>query len=101
MSSPLPIKVSPRASAQIETAAAWWAENRPFAPGAIRDELARVLALVSTQPGVGVPARGIKVPGARRLTLGRVRYYIYYRVSEGALEVLAFWHTSRGRQPNL
>ncbi|MCA1602227.1 MAG: hypothetical protein LC776_11485 [Acidobacteria bacterium] len=45
--------------------------------------------------------RGARVLGARRLTLSRVRYYIYYRVSEGVLEVLAFWHMSRGREPRL
>jgi hypothetical protein len=38
LSSSLPIKVSPRAAAQIETAASWWEKNRPAAPGAIRDE---------------------------------------------------------------
>lgn len=33
--------------------------------------------------------------------LSRVRYYVYYRATGDALEVLAFWHTSRGRQPPL
>ncbi|MBA2689651.1 MAG: type II toxin-antitoxin system RelE/ParE family toxin [Burkholderiales bacterium] len=98
---PLPIRVSPRAAAQIEAAAAWWQEHRPFAPGAIHDDIARVLALLSAQPGVGTPARGVKVPGARRLILSRVRYYIYYRVSEGVLEILAFWHMSRSQEPRL
>lgn len=47
----------------------------------------------------GAPARRGRVKGLRRVTLTRVRYYLYYRVSGGILEVLAFWHTSRGRQP--
>jgi plasmid stabilization system protein ParE len=98
---PLVIKVSGRATAQIENAAGWWQENRPAAPGAIREDIAHALALLSTQPGIGVPARRAKTKGIRRLTLSRIRYYLYYRVSKGTLEVLAFWHTSRGREPRL
>jgi plasmid stabilization system protein ParE len=39
----------------------------------------------------------------RRLHLARIRYDIYYRVNEDLerVEVLAFWHASRGRQPVL
>lgn len=101
MTSPLQIKVSQNAQAQIEEAAAWWAQNRPFAPGAVRQDLDRILGLLSANPGIGARARRAKLEGVRRVTLSRVRYYVYYRVSGAALEVLAFWHTSRGRQPNL
>jgi plasmid stabilization system protein ParE len=101
LSSPLLIKVSRRATAQIEKAAGWWQDNRAAAPGAIREDVARALLLLSTQPGLGVPTRGARSKGVRRLTLSRVRYYLYYRVSKGTLEVLAFWHTSRAREPRL
>jgi len=44
----------------------------------------------------------VKLEGIRRLHLARIRYYLYYRVaSEPAVEVLAFWHTSRADLPNL
>ena len=36
MSSPLKLRVSPRALTQIEEAAQWWAQNRPAAPNAIQ-----------------------------------------------------------------
>ena len=101
MSAPLLIKVSRRATAQVEKAAGWWQENRPAAPGAVREDLARALSLLSTQPGLGVPAPRAKTKGIRRLTLSRIRYYLYDRVSKGTLEVLAFWHRSRGREPRL
>jgi plasmid stabilization system protein ParE len=101
LSAPLPIKVSPRAQAQIEEAAAWWAQNRPAAPGAIRNELARILSILSTQPGIGVPDRLRRIRGLRRVNLSQIDYYILYRVAGGLLEVLAFWHTSRGNQPKL
>ena len=101
MTSPLQIKVSQLALAQIEEAAAWWAENRPSAPGAVRQELDRILGLLSVQPGLGARARRAKLTGVRRATLPRIRYYLYYRVFDDALEVLALWHTGRGVNPPL
>jgi len=95
----LTIKVSPRASTQIEEAAEWWAANRSTAPGAVRQDVAEILALLCAQPGIGTPARQSRMRGVRRAGLPRIRYYLYYRVSGGALEVLAFRHMSRSRQP--
>jgi plasmid stabilization system protein ParE len=98
---PLRIRVSPQALAQIEEAAEWWAKNRPAAPGAIRQDVADILNVLVRQPGIGMPTRRGRVKGLRRITLDRVHYYLYYRASEGVLEVLAFWHTSRGRPPRI
>ena len=42
-----------------------------------------------------------RAKGVRRLLVGRIRYFIYYRVISGKVEVLAVWHVSRGRQPSL
>jgi hypothetical protein len=33
--------------------------------------------------------------------MGRVGYFIYYRATVDTLDVLAFWHSRRGRQPRL
>ena len=71
--SPLEIRVSPQALAEIEEAAEWWTRNRP---SAVRDDIAQILAILSTQPGVGAPARRGRVRGVRRVTLTRVRYYL-------------------------
>ena len=101
MSPPLQIRVSPQTLTQIEVAVEWWARNRPSAPNAVHHDVAEMPNVLSTQPGVGAPARRGRVKGLRRVTLTRVRYYIYYRVSEGFLDVLAFWHTSRGEQPRV
>lgn len=101
MSDALRIRISPQALAQIEEAADWWAKNRPAAPGAIRQDLAEILAILVLQPGVGMSTRRGRIKGLRRVTFERVRYYLYYRVADGALEVLAFWHTSRGRLPRI
>ncbi|MFL6293472.1 MAG: type II toxin-antitoxin system RelE/ParE family toxin [Thermoanaerobaculia bacterium] len=97
----LEVEVTPRAAAQIERAAAWWAENRPAAPDAIRVDFQEARSLLSRQPGVGARSRTASYPDLRRLFLARVRYHIYYRVSPGKVVVLAFWHASRGAGPSL
>jgi plasmid stabilization system protein ParE len=76
----------------------WWAENRPAAPGAIRQVVGAALNLLARQPGIGVACNGTRSQDVRRLLVGRIRYYIYYRPTPTALEVLAIWHASRGKQ---
>ena len=97
----LRVKVSSRAAAQIRKAAEWWAENRPAAPGAVRNDIGEALALLAQHPGVGEPYQGARTKGVRRLLVARIRYFIYYRATVDTLEVLAVWHVSRGQQPSL
>ncbi|MDP2793147.1 MAG: type II toxin-antitoxin system RelE/ParE family toxin [Sulfurisoma sp.] len=97
----LRVKVSARAASQIRKAAEWWVENRPAAPGAIRIDIGEALALLARQPGIGTTYEGTRTRGVRRLLVGRIRYFIYYRVKPDTLEVLAVWHVSRGKQPSL
>lgn len=103
MSRPVPIEVTDLAKAQIRAAEEWWRLNRPKAPDAIREDLERASALIAIQPEIGARATNVSLNGVRRLHLERVRYYVYYRVAAdpGRVEILAFWHTSRGRTPSL
>ena len=98
MRQPLDIEISDLAKAQIRSAEDWWRLNRPKAPNAIREELERASVLMSIQPGSGALARNISLAGVRRLHLARVRYYIYYWLlaDPERIEILAFWHESRG-----
>lgn len=96
---PLPVRLTRRAAAQIEEAARWWTENRPSAPQAIAEELAHAYSLIAAQPRIGAAARSRRLAGVRRLHLDRIRYHLYYREADGAIEILAFWHASRGTQP--
>jgi plasmid stabilization system protein ParE len=98
---PLSIEVSDLAKAQIRVAEEWWRANRPAAPNAIREELERASRLIAVQPGVGARARNLSLAGVRRLLLARIRYHLYYRVATDPdrIEVLAFWHSSRGSAP--
>ena len=98
---PLRIEVSARAAEQVRQAAAWWSENRPSAPGAVAKDVAESIALLAEQPGIGARYGGSLTPGVRRLFLGRIGYFVYYRATNDTLEVLALWHGSRGSQPPL
>ena len=100
MTTRLRVDISRTAAAQIEQAPAWWKDNRPAAPGAVHHELERVLALLTVQPSLGARATNLRLRGVRRVHLPKVHYFLYYRATPHAIEVLAFWHTSRGSRPS-
>jgi plasmid stabilization system protein ParE len=95
----LELHVSRRAAAEIERIVKWWADNRPAAPGAVRNDLKVALELLLVQPGIGSTVGQASSPGVRRFHLDRVRYWVYYRVRGSRLEVLSVWHSSRGSGP--
>lgn len=95
------VEISVRAAAQVRQAARWWQAHRPSAPGAVGLDFREAIALLAEQPGIGARYEGSRTPGVRRLYLSRIRYFVYYRASDDALDVLAFWHESRGHQPVL
>lgn len=97
------LRVAKRAAGQIKAAAGWWLENRPKAPGAFDQDLEGAFELITMFPAVGEPVQHSRLSGLRRVYLGRVRYHLYYVVSEASetVEVLALWHASRGRDPGL
>ncbi len=97
----LQLRITRRAAAQIEKADAWWLDNRPAAPEAFREDLKAAFALLIVQPGVGTKVLSARSDGVRRLHLGRVRYYLFYRVKDQQLVVLSVWHTSRAAAPVL
>jgi plasmid stabilization system protein ParE len=102
VSDPLPVSFTRRASADVEEAGRWWRENRTKAPDAFAEELARALDLIASQPQIGATARNVALAGIRRILLGRVNYYVYYRVSDRtprSIEVVALWHASRNSEP--
>lgn len=104
MSQSLPIDFTLRASEQVVEAGRWWLEHRSKAPDALHEELQQVLQLIATQPGVGAIARNVKLAGVRRILLRRIGYHLYYRLRDSpaaSLQVVAFWHASRGHVPRL
>ena len=91
----------PRAKREIAAARTWWRKNRDKAPLAFDEDLPRAIDLILGRPEVGAKVGGTKRPGARRLFLERIRYYLYYEVTEGAIFVLSLTHTARQRLPRL
>jgi plasmid stabilization system protein ParE len=97
----LSVSVTRRAAAQIIREAAWWQKNRPAAPDAVAVELERCFALLSLKPNLGVLARNARLHGVRRIHLAKIHQHLYYRVVGDTIEVLALWHTSRGKGPGV
>jgi plasmid stabilization system protein ParE len=93
------IRVRRRAQLQIREARAWWAANRSDAPLAIERELEQTLRRLSEFPLAGAPFPRSRIEGIRRSYLRHVHYHLYYRVTSDAVEILAFWHASRGTPP--
>jgi plasmid stabilization system protein ParE len=95
------LRVSRRAARQVRDASAWWTANRDKAPAAFADDLAEAFELVASHPHAGEVVEHVRIPAARRLLLRRTRYQLYYVVEEDVVIVLALWHSSRGRGPDL
>ena len=97
----LVVKPTLRAAAEIRRASAWWRANREAAPFALAEDLERAFELVAAQPGIGARARNARKEGVRRLLLSRTGYHLYYQVNAdaGRIEILALWHSRRGREP--
>lgn len=97
------VEVTRRAAAEIRSAAAWWRSHRSKAPDALADDLRDAFDLLSAQAEVDVRASDALLAGVRRLHLGRVRYYVYYRVvpEPRIVQILALWHVRRAGSPEL
>lgn len=96
------VEFSPRAGREIEEARRWWREHREKAPDAFDEDFAELITRLEVEAELlGQPARN--VPHVRRALLKRVRYYVYFRIREsnGKVQVAAFWHASRGREPSV
>ncbi|MBI4757355.1 MAG: type II toxin-antitoxin system RelE/ParE family toxin [Betaproteobacteria bacterium] len=80
-------------------AAAWWSGNRAAAPDAVRQDLQSALSLLAHEPELGTRVEMPRPEVVRRLYLGKIRYFAYYRIRRDVLEVIAFWHESRDGSP--
>lgn len=90
------IRFRSRAAEQIREADAWWREHRSRTE-LLQQELRRALTFLRETPHAG--AQASQWPHVRRFYLRRVGYFIYYRIGEEYVDVLAFWHEARGTSP--
>lgn len=70
------VTVAPRAVAQVDRVAEWWAVNRADSRDLFAEEFAAALTRLTTNPSAGVPYRISPRPGVRRLLLPRTRYQV-------------------------
>lgn len=101
MTRSLHLDITEQAQQHILAASEWWSQHRPAAQDAVLEDLEHTLELLCVQPELGTKTRRASLAGVRRVTLPRIRYVLYYRVTGDALQVLAFWHSSRGAGPTL
>lgn len=66
-------------------------------------ELAHALSFIEENPTLLAELKASRHHGVRRVLLPRSSYHVYWRVIDDghAVEILACWHTSRGRLPPL
>lgn len=98
---PLIVRIKPRARREINALAAWWAENRLAAPGAVLADLKVALDLLAEFPEIGTKVENAKDPATRRWPLKRLGYDLYCRRKANRLEVVACWASSRGHEPKV
>jgi plasmid stabilization system protein ParE len=70
-------------------------------PNAIVEDFESTTRMLARTPWIGRRATKTTTPNVRQVFLPRVGYFIYYRVigSPPVLEVMAFWHSRRGKGP--
>lgn len=95
------IILSKRAERSIDDAESWWRRHRDKAPRAMVESLAEAFAQIREQPESCPIVVGIRRKDARRIYLPRVGYHLYYRVRGEIIDVIEFWHASRGSRPRL
>jgi plasmid stabilization system protein ParE len=82
----------PIARRELTEAIAYYNAERQGLGSEFREEVQRVLALLTRFPGLGQPVRG----SVRRMMLSHFPYYIYYRLlASGNLRILAVAHNRR------
>jgi plasmid stabilization system protein ParE len=97
------VRITRRAQTHVERRRAWWAENRPAAPGLFDDELGGVLRLISEMPEAGVLWPTATNPRLRRVLMSETHHHVYFFVDEArsTVVILALWGAARGRAPKL
>jgi len=64
-------------------------------------DLRGALEILVREPGIGSKVETSRSETVRRLYLGRIHYFVYYRVRRNTLEIVAFWHERRGTAPSV
>jgi plasmid stabilization system protein ParE len=90
------VVVAPSAGQQARLIAEWWRSNRLAAADLFDGELA-------VAPATGLKYRESKGRLVRRLLMPRTSHHVYFEIDEekSRVDVVAVWHTARGKRPPL
>jgi plasmid stabilization system protein ParE len=95
---PLRYVIKARARREVTRAAAWWADNRTAAPGAVRIDFTTALSILVLQPGIGQKvATDQRIP-VRRYLMSKTQRWIYYRVKGGVRSCPSAWCKSTAQK---
>jgi plasmid stabilization system protein ParE len=90
------IVIGATAKRQVRSAVTWWRRERPLVPTALSKELRDAFELLEGHPLSGQLVDDAAFPNARRLSLKRTHYYLYYEVRDHAIRIVGLRHQSRG-----
>jgi plasmid stabilization system protein ParE len=90
-----------KAEAHFEEINLWWRRHRREHPDLVAEEMGEAMHALGSFPEMGEVFR--PRTGVRRLLLRQSQYYVYYAVHHETREVqvLAIWHSARGKGPPL
>ena len=100
----LSIRFTARAVRQVEQAGGVGAEPPEGARRHSLEELDRALENTGSSARCRREAGSAALGSVGRVHLGRINYHLYYRIRgtpPDGIELLAFWHGSRGAPPSL
>lgn len=86
------VELAPEALADLEDAAAYWAEQNPAFAERLTGEIYAAAASLARLPRRGRPGR---IEGARELSVPSRPYVFIYSISKDRVRVLRVGHTSR------
>jgi plasmid stabilization system protein ParE len=78
-------------------------QNRSSAPTMFAEDLDSAFGLIEQFPQAGEDVPHRRISPLRRILLAHTQHHLYYTVyrEDEVIEILALWHTSRGKLPRL
>jgi len=87
-----PIIVRDICNIQLIEAAEYIFADNPRQAEILKEQFRETVKMIQRMPRIGV----VYEKGIRKIKLGKFRYYIYYKETKTAIEILGIWHTSKG-----
>jgi len=78
--------------AMLKEAIKYISQTSPMQARIMRAQFEETIKMIQRMPRIGAAYK----KGMRRIKLGKFRYYIYYKETKTAIEILGIWHTSKG-----